>query len=256
MILHPDGEGLVAVAQSAHAFLAFQLAAHWGNRLTSRPSPHAEVLVAALLHDAGWDGRETPPRLAADRRPVAFDTLPDAEREAVWAAAVDRAALRGRYVAYLVSHHVSTLAEMGREGVHREFLTRQETLRAHIREELGGDPRYAGVLGTPADEANRAIVRLTDAVAVHLACGREDPVRLAGVPRRGGSAPMTVERAAEATYRLRPWPLLGRRLVVTAEGRRLPAREFADQESLTRAWREATTVRLTWTLLPPGAVSD
>ena len=220
------------------------------------PSPRPDVLAAVLLHDTGWDGTEDPPRLATDRRPVAFDTLPGPERETVWAATVERAAVRGRYVAYLVSHHVSTLAEMSREGAHRDFLAQQERFRARLRAELARDPRYAGVLSTPADEANRAIVRLTDAVAVHLASGRGETAHLPGVPRRGGSAPMAVQRIAEATYRLRPWPLLGQRLAVTAEGRRLSAGEFADQESLMRAWREAATVRLTWTLLAPGAASD
>jgi hypothetical protein len=256
MILHPLDDGVVAVPQSAHAFVAFQLVDHWGNRLTTRPSPRADVLAAVLLHDAGWDGTEDPPRLAADGRPIAFDTLPAGEREVVWAAAVERAALRGRYVAYLVSHHVSSLAEMNREGVHGPFLARQEALRACLSEGLGGDPRYTTILGTAADDANRAIVRLADAIAVHLAAGGGGQVHLAGLPRRGGSAPLTVTQLSEATYRLRPWPFVGRRLTVTAEGRHLSVAEFADERRLIEAWQEAPTVRLSWTLLATGALSD
>jgi hypothetical protein len=256
MILHPYGNGLVAFSQSAHAFLAFQLAEHWGNRLTPRPSPRAEVLAAVLLHDAGWDGREDPPRLAADGRPVAFDTLPREERETVWAAGVERAALRGRYVAYLVSHHVSALAAFNPENVHAGFLAGQDALQTRLRGELAPDPRYAAALAAGPDEINRAVVRLADALAVYLASGREGTERFSGLPRRGGSAPLTLSEVSERTYRLRPWPLVGNRLAVSAEGRLLPARSFPDEASLANAWREATTVRLTWTLLAAGARSD
>ncbi len=255
MILRPHPDGLVAVAQSAHALVAFQLADHWGNRLTQRPSPRAEVLAAVLLHDAGWDGNEQP-RLAADGRPVAFDTLPHEERERVWGAAVERAAARGRYVAYLVSHHVSTLAEMGGGHSHAAFLSRQRSLREAWRADLARDPRYAEVLDGERDEINRAVVRLTDAVAVHLVAGTAGPVRLAAVPRRGGSTPLTVTKVDEQTHRLRPWPLVGRRLDVSTEGRLLAAARFSDQGSLTRAWAAARTVRLSWTLLAPGTAAD
>jgi Protein of unknown function (DUF3891) len=256
MILHPYGDGLVAIAQSAHAFLAFQIAEHWGNRLTPRPSPRPEVLAAILLHDAGWDGREEPLRLADDGRPLAFDTVPGGEREALWASAVERAALRGRYVAYLVSHHVSMLAGFGVEGVHREFLARQEALRARLREELAADARYAAALGSGPDRINRSVVRLADAIAVHLATGQEGTARFPDLPRRGGTAPLALSKVAERTYRLRPWPLLGRRLAVATEGRLLTIGRFSDEPSLTAAWREAPIVRLSWTLLPTGAPLD
>jgi hypothetical protein len=256
MILHPYADGLVAIAQSAHAFLAFQVAEHWGNRFTPRPSPRPEVLAAVLLHDIGWDGREEPPRLDVDGRPLAFDTFPSGERAALWNSAVERASLRGRYVAYLVSHHVSTLAALSPEGIHREFLAQQETLRARLRDELVADARYAGALATGPDEVNRAVVRLADAIAVHLASGREGTVRFPGLPRRGGSAHLALTQVAKRSYRLRPWPLVGRRLVVTSEGRLLPARRFPDEASLGRTWQEAATVRLTWTLLATGAPSN
>jgi hypothetical protein len=255
MILHPHEQGVVALPQSAHAFVAFQIAEHWGNRLTPRPSPRPEVLVAVLLHDAGWDDREEP-RRAPDGRLVAFDTIPGGEHEAVWASAVERAGVRGRYVAYLVSHHVSTLAALSSEGTHREFLTRQESLREGLRGELVADPRYAAALSESADTVNRAVVRLADAIAVYLAAGQRGTVHLPDLPRRGGSAPLTLTQVAERTYRLRPWPLVGQRLVVSAEGRCLASASFPDDASLKEAWQGAATLRLTWTLLSPGAPSD
>jgi hypothetical protein len=256
MILHPHDKGVVALLQSAHALVAFQIAEHWGNRLTPRPSPRPEVLVAVLLHDAGWDDREDPPRRAADGRLLAFDTIPGDEREAVWASAVERARVRGRYVAYLVSHHVSSLAALSPEGTHDEFLAHQESLRERLRGELVADPRYAAALSESADTVNRAVVRLADAIAVHLACGVHGNVHLRDLPRRGGSAPLTLTQVAQRTYRVRPWPLVGQRLVVSAEGRVLESASFSDDVSLQAAWRRSPTVRITWTLLSSGAPSD
>ncbi|TAM46674.1 MAG: DUF3891 family protein [Acidobacteria bacterium] len=252
MIPHPTTGGVVAIAQSAHAFLAFQIAEHWGNRLTPRPSPRAETLAAVLLHDAGWDGREEP-RLGGDGRPLAFDTLPEDEREAVWAAAVERAGVRGRYVAYLVSHHVSSLAAFSPHHPHPEFLAAQEALRSRLRDDLAADPRYRAALAPEADQTNRAVVRLADALAVHLALGMQGTTVLADLPRRGGLAPLSLKSVADRTYRVRPWPLVGRRLDLSAEGRLLPAGRFADEAALRAAWAAAPTVRLAWTLLATGA---
>ncbi|MGD1146820.1 MAG: DUF3891 family protein [Thermoanaerobaculaceae bacterium] len=255
MILHPRPQGFVAILQSAHAFLAFQIAEHWGNRLTPRPAPRPEVLAAVLLHDAGWDGREAP-RLDAERRPLAFDTIPEGEHEAIWASSVERTAVCGRYARYLVSHHVSSLAAMGTGERYRDFLAGQEALREQLRSDLASDSRYRAALGAGTDEVNRAVVRFADALAVYLSRGTEDDALFPGLPRRGGSAPLSVRKVAERTYRLRPWPLVGRRLDLTTEGVQLPSSEFPDDASLRAAWEQAPIVRITWTLLAQGTPAD
>ena len=253
MILYPVPNGWVAVRQSAHALLSFQLADHWGNRTTPRPAPRADVLAAVLLHDVGWDDREEPPRLASDGSPLAFDTLPEDEREALWSAAVERAAIRGRYVAYLVSHHVSQLAARYSTTPHPAFLATEAERCAALVGDLAADPRYRAALAPAADAANRAVVHLTDAIAVHLLRGETAPCDLGALPWREDGAVLTLEPAGMNAYRLSPWPLAGRRLTVHTEGRRLPTRTFADEGALSRAWTAAMTVRLSWTLLPPGA---
>ena len=256
MILHPTPEGLVAIRQSAHAFLAFQLADHWGNRFTPRPSPRPEVLAAVLLHDIGWDGLEEPPRLGTNGLPIAFDTLPEEEREALWTAAVERAALRGRYVGYLVSHHVTMLATLYARTAHPDFVAREENRRARLCAEMAGDARYAGALRGPVDAINRAVVRLADEIAVHLSQGMAGAVEIREVPRRDGNGTLTLEEIATRVYRLHPWPLVGRRLDLHAEGVLLPARRFENQAALGQAWARASVVRLRWTLLAAGEPRD
>jgi hypothetical protein len=256
MILHAMPDGLVAIPQSAHAFLAFQLADHWGNRLTPRPSPRAEVLAVVLLHDLGWDGREESPRLGPDGLPIAFDTLPDEEREPVWTASVERAALRGRYVAYLVSHHVTTLATRNSRRPHLRFVAREETRRARLCAEMANDARYAATLRGRIDEINRAVVRLVDEIAVHLSQGTHGKVEIPDLPQRNGSTSLTLEEIDTRVYRLHPWPLLGRRLDLHTEGLLLPAARFADEAALREAWLRASSVHLRWSLLAAGTPRD
>ena len=256
MILHPHPPGWAAIPQSSHAMLAFQIADHWGNRLVQRPAPRPDVLAAVLLHDAGWDGREEPLRCGPEGVPLAFDAWPEGEREPLWTAAVERAALRGRYVAYLVSHHVASLARRSTRQLHPEFAAAEERRQAALRAELAGDPRYGQAFATGADEVNRAIVRLADAIAVGLSVGACEPVELPGLATVKGGVPLTLRPVAERTYRLHPWPMQGRRLVVHAEARQLPALRFAGDAELRSAWEAAPLRRLAWTLLATGAPLD
>jgi hypothetical protein len=256
MILHPQPPGLAAISQAAHALVAFQLADHWGNRETPRPAPRAEVLAAVLLHDAGWDGAELPPRLAPDGRPLAFDTFPEQEREAVWTVSVRTARARCRYAAYLVSHHVSVLASDYAHHPHPEILAREQARRERLRAELAREPSYSQLLSTGADTVNRAVLRLCDGLAVHLARGARGRTELTGLQRRDGEVPLELRAIGERVYRLDPWPLLGRRLTVSAEARLLPTDRFADEAALRTAWNAAPTVRLAWRLLAPGTRAD
>ncbi|MEP0841253.1 MAG: DUF3891 family protein [Phycisphaerae bacterium] len=252
MILHPCRDGWIAIRQSAHALMAFQLADHWGNRTTPRPAPRAEVLAAVLLHDSGWDGREEIPRLTPAGEPVAFDSLPEGEHEEVWTACVERAATRGRYAAYLVSHHVSHLAQSYASAPCPEFLAREEARRAALVAALAEQPRYADLFRTEGDRRNRAIVRLTDALAVLLSLGVEGRRVLPGLPQRQGDVDLELRHLGGRSYRLRPWPLAGRRLTVYAEGVVLPRRTWASEDDLRQCWHSAPVALLSWTLLSPG----
>lgn len=251
MILHPLDDGCVAVSQSAHALLSFQLADHWGNRATPRPAPRADVLAAVLVHDLGWDGRERPFRRAADGTPLAFDTVPDEDRRRIWSDSASRAAIRGDYVGYLVSHHVSHLASELSSGSHADLLAAEEERRQLLTARLKSDSRYRQTLGGPQDEINRAVVRLCDAISVHLLLGKTGAT-LPGLPRKDARAELALAPVSRSVLRLRPWPFAGRRLTVHAEGRRLPQRRFADDASIEAAWRDSERVRLTWHLLAPA----
>jgi len=68
----PDGS-LILIAQTDHAKLSGQCAAHWGNDSFARPKPYEAVVRAAMFHDSGWYDYEASPSIAAETgRPLNF----------------------------------------------------------------------------------------------------------------------------------------------------------------------------------------
>ncbi|MFZ5788897.1 MAG: DUF3891 family protein [Acidobacteriota bacterium] len=250
MILHPNPPGVIAITQSAHALMAFQIAEHWGNRHTPRPSARSEVLAAVMLHDSGWDRADDRPRLAPDGGVLAFDALPEGEREVIWRSSVEQARARGRYVAFLVSSHASHLAGALSSSPHAAFLAAEADRRESLRASLEVDPRYAALLGKATDTVNTSIVRLCDALAVRLAMGTRGVAEIGALPTRRDASPLRLICAEGRLARLDPWPLVGRSLDVTVDGRALLRERFADEASLHDDWTHAADVRLTWTLRP------
>jgi len=243
MIVRSLPTGVLAVSHQAHALLAFQLADHWGNRATPRPGPRADVLAAVLLGAGGPDDCDRPPRLGADGAPLAFDAWPGGEREALWRRSIERADACGTYVGWLVSSHVSSLAARDPDA-HRALLADHDERRAG----LAVDPRHRELLATGGDAVNRAILRISDAVARHLILGLAAPATVPDLPRRTGAVPLVLEPLRGDRIRLRPWPFSGPRLTVAVEARELPAARFVDQPTLAEAWRVAPRHRLSWML--------
>lgn len=68
----PDGS-LILIAQTDHAKLSGQCAAHWGNGQFARPRPYEAVVRAAMFHDSGWYDYEASPTIAPDTgKPLNF----------------------------------------------------------------------------------------------------------------------------------------------------------------------------------------
>jgi hypothetical protein len=191
----------------ARAFVAFQLAAHWGNRHTPRPGPRADVLAAML-----WE-----------RALGAGDGAPG-----------------GRYVEYLaLSLALGRVRDTGlASGVRSSFLTRAEVLRT----ELAGEPVYGPLLASAAHRANLAILHLCDTLAATLVTARERTLKLPGLPRANGEEELEARLVAGQTFRVHPWPFVGRRLAVHAE---LPGTPDGLQAR-----------RVYWTLLTTAAFPD
>jgi Protein of unknown function (DUF3891) len=74
MIVRTGSDGsLILIAQTDHAKLSGQCAAHWGNQDFARPQPYEAVVRAAMFHDSGWYDYEASPSIAPDTgKPLNF----------------------------------------------------------------------------------------------------------------------------------------------------------------------------------------
>jgi len=109
MICRREKDGWLLITQPAHAWLAGELAAIWGNAKFARPAPFDPVVLATHLHDIGWMDWDTSPRLGAGGHPVSFLETTLDETIPIWQSAVRQVSLLDPYAALLVSMHASTI---------------------------------------------------------------------------------------------------------------------------------------------------
>jgi len=256
--------GPLAIPQTSHAWLAWQLASHWGNRHFARPSPRADVLAAVLLHDQGWTELDPNPGVDGDGRPLTFDRMPMRAHLEIWDACVDRAAVYSRYAALLVLSHFERLAGRkegdvaARGDAELLFAVSEWRERAARRGEawlhdLGTDPRYSRSLAGPRWQANRALVTACDAVSVYLCAGSSGPFTVRAGGRSLDTHEIAFELIGDRVWKVRPWPLQGRRLDLHCEGRRLESETFASGAELRDALARAPVERLSFALVSPSA---
>ena len=135
MLLRQDSEGVIAISQPAHAWVAGQLARNW--RQDDFVGVREEVCLAAEQHDLGFLAWEQAPTLNANTRlPCTFLEMPRAMHLGLWTAGIQAMLQFGRYPALLVSKHFAGLAQhAGLAGTKEEqrltveFLERQEAFQ-------------------------------------------------------------------------------------------------------------------------------
>jgi len=266
MFLHRehDPSGVLLIPQASHAWLAWQLADHWGNRRFARPAPRSEVLAAVFLHDCGWTEFDAEPGIDDDGRPVTFDRMPVSEHLGIWRQSVSRAASYSRYAALLVAAHFTTLVEakttrlLNRDDTAgaraaQSFRAEMERLQASWRESLSLDARYQPYLDGMAWRANSQLVDACDRASVFFCSSIESVFRVGAVSPSGDLEEIEFDGSSGTGWRVHPWPLEGDRLRLHCEGRRLPRAAFSSAEELHEALVRAPIERLTFTLHRPSA---
>ena len=245
-----DADHALVIRQVAHAQLAWQIADHWGNRAVARPRPRAETVTAILLHDAGWAEAERVPHIEPSGSLVPFDRMPTHLHLDIWQRSITIASQFSAFIGLLVAEHHHWLArfKQGATEDERRLLAELvawiEERTGRWRTELQEDPRFAEALAEPTWGIDRRLMAACDTMAVHLCAGWDGPATLPAVSRKAEEIEVHAERIAPDAWRLRPWPLVGRRLTVTCEGR-VVGPETTDPMSVA-----PTTVR--FTLLAPG----
>jgi hypothetical protein len=247
VLLREDSDGLVAIGQTSHAWIAGQLARAWGNEQFPAPVPREEVCLAAEQHDIGWAEWDLRPSLnARTGRPHSFLELPVEAHLSLWRSAPDRMLSQSRYAALLVSMHGTALNERrdltkldpGRRELVLDYLARQRELQSALAEQVGAEPDEI--------KRNQRLVSTWDALSIAVCVPRPERV-LRDVPGRYGPLELTLRETGRDRFALDPWPFADECVEVVCEGRRL-RRPYATEQELGDALSEAPSVRLAFTL--------
>jgi hypothetical protein len=142
MLITRREDRLVLVEQTAHARMAGELVAHWGNDTFAAPAPRDAVIAAAAKHDDGWADADAVPLFNDEEaRPLHFLEIPMREHIPLYARGVNSTFEDDPYAGMLVSMHWTGLYR-GRWGMQEGRLDWGEDGRSEI--ELLQDEAVAG----------------------------------------------------------------------------------------------------------------
>jgi hypothetical protein len=260
-VLHrADPDGLLVIAQPAHAWVSGQLARAWGNARFGPVAPWEEVCLGAEQHDLGHAAWEAAPTLnPATGRPYSFLELPLEEHLRLWSTAGRLALAQGRYPALLVSLHGTGLYERRdlaaltaeQAAAVRAFLERERGFQEGLADSLRRDPRYAAHATGAALDRNRRLVAAWDALSLALCHGLRGRRTIGPVPTREAETVLALEPGGGSDeVVVSPWPFGRERVDLVVEARRLPG-TFASEAAMRAALASAPWVNL-GTVLRPG----
>lgn len=267
MFLHDTGDPgrTLAIPQASHAWLAWQLAEHWGNRRFNRPLPRAEVLAAVMLHDSGWTEFDMDPGIDPEGRPRTFDGMPVEMHLEIWRRSVDRTAQHSRYAALLVAKHFADMAEVktadllrrgdtGAAGLAESFHAEMASRQTSWEESLSSDARYQGCLEGPRRQSNADILTLADRVSVFLCASLAMDFEVAAPTPSGEFESIRLTAMDRAHWRVDPWPMEGDRVRLQCEGRLLAGTRFESDDEFREILQRAPVERTNITLMRSSAV--
>ncbi|MDZ7701593.1 MAG: DUF3891 family protein [Halobacteriales archaeon] len=158
MIVAETADGYRFVTQPDHAALAGRFADHWGNDAIGRPAAGPRLVMAAYLHDVGWEPFDRRPRLDGAGRPIDFRETPADAWIELYEDGIESAAELDPLAGLLVSMHGAGLRKR-RYGLspgwpatpptYEAFVERQEARQSRLLDELlddGAEPQLG-----PAD---------------------------------------------------------------------------------------------------------
>jgi hypothetical protein len=246
VLIRADEDGVLAIGQLSHSWLAGQLARSWGNARFGDVEPREELVLGAEQHDIGWAQFDLEPTLSRETGlPRSFLELTVEEHLAIWREAPDRLMSQSAHAALVVSMHGRSLSELRIQGRGDDT----GALRAHVEAERLREAQLRALLGVSEQAAERTQRQMWTWDGLSLAlCNAWRPFVATKVPSADGLVPVELRELGDGISTLDPWPLRSDRVEVRCEARRLNGR-YTDEEEMRRAFRLARPLTLTFTLV-------
>ena len=241
MIVNLTDDGWEIIYHRAHALLAAQIAGYWD---TPDDTSRLVDTIAAIAHhddlEREWQGGY----LTKAGAPLDFTLGGEDLSVAPLYEHIENALYRGRWVALLVSMHMSFLSE-GKRGEMPEldkFLDKQIELRQTWRESLGISEANA--------EKTYAKMQCCDRLSLIL-CQQQIPdgERWLEIAKGPTGEQHDIIQRGDKTLTVKPWPFTEEKFTVRVDAAHLTQMKFESNEEFIKSLKHAPISSIEWTFV-------
>jgi Protein of unknown function (DUF3891) len=243
MIVNPTQNGWEIIYHRAHALLAAQLAGQWQRK--NAPARLYETLAAISHHDdleKEWEEDN----LTDAGAPMDFTLNTKTTNTGISkiATLAENALYRGRWVALLISKHISRINE-SRRGQLKE-------LDIFLDEQIKNQKRLQKELGIPQDQVDAAyaFMQWCDRLSLIL-CQQELPAdeRWLEISEGPDGQRYDIMQRRDGFVTVKPWPFEDPQFTVNVEACNVSQAKFDHSQELCQALRQAPIDVLEWTFV-------
>ncbi|HWY43732.1 MAG TPA: DUF3891 family protein [Candidatus Sulfotelmatobacter sp.] len=266
MIIREQGDQLLVIRQTDHAFLAGFFAREWGNGEFPRPEPFDSFCLATAEHDNGWSEWELLPTLdAKTRTPNTFMSIPTEEHIALYQRGIERLVKVDHYAALLVSMHCANLYDRARAtmpgysakyvkstetGLVTDFVQRLRLQQLRLKVDLRASPATRELVVEETLKANFERLEALDRLSLHLCLNPQENCVIDAVPRdvSGNEADLDLRSEGGNVLTLAPYPFRREMLEASILARRIPKRVYVDDVDFQKTLAQSRFFGIKFTL--------
>jgi hypothetical protein len=266
LIIQEQGDQLLLIRQTDHAFLAGFFAKEWGNEEFPRPEPFASFCLAAAEHDNGWTEWELEPTLdPRARTPYTFMSIPTEEHIALYQRGIERLVKVDHYAALLVSMHCAGLYDRARATMPgysakyvkaneatlvTDFVQRLRLQQLRLKVDLRANAATKDLVIEDTVKANFDRLEALDRLSLHLCLNPRENCVIDAVPRdeAGNEVDLDLRSEGGNVLTLGPYPFKRDVLEVSILARRIPKRIYVDDADFQKTLAQAEYFAIKFTL--------
>ena len=266
MIIREQGDQLLLIRQTDHAFLAGFLAKEWGNDEFPRPEPFESFCLAVGEHDNGWSEWELQPALdEKSRMPYSFMSVPTDEHISLYQRGIERLVKVDHYAALLVSMHCVGLYDRARAtmpgfsakyvkstetALVNDFVQRLRLQQLRLKVDIRANPATKDLVVEDALKGNFERLEALDRLSLHLCLNPLENCTIDAVPVDGGGREVDLDLRSEGgnVLTLAPYPFKRDVLELSILARRIPKRVYVDEVDFQKTLAEAQYFPIQFTL--------
>ncbi len=266
MIIQEQGDQLLLIRQTDHAFLAGFFAKEWGNEEFPRPEPFGSFCLAVAEHDNGWNEWELQPTLdAKSRTPNTFMSIPTEEHIALYQRGIERLVKVDHYAALLVSMHCAGLYDRARATMPgysakyvkstdstmvSDFVQRLRLQQLRLKVDLRANPALKDLVVEDTLKANFERLEALDRLSLHLCLNPQENCIIDAVPTDAAGHEVDLDLRSEGgnVLTLGPYPFKRDVLEVSILARRIPKRVYVDDADFHKTLAQASYFGIKFTL--------